>query len=228
MSFRNAEFRKWMAERSHTANTISSYASYLNGVEAAIGGLDELLAAEGPAKVFAKLEDAIATGAVINPQDKRPALRKYLDFSEGQPGLGDLPALDDTSSSIEAQTFGFRLEREMQVAVRRQLEAIETGLEAIDGGLEVVLPSGGRTDILARDAKGSTVVIELKAGQCPNSALEQVLSYADELEARDGGTVRPMLIASSFTPRTRAAARRVPGLELRTYDYVLTFNEVGE
>ena len=110
----------------------------------------------------------------------------------------------------------------MQAQVRKQLANVEPGLVAIDDGKEAVVPTG-RINILARDAQGRTVVIELKAGKCPPGALEQLLAYAYDVEQEQGGEVRAMLVAGSFTDRLRAAARRAGNVDLKTYAYSLNF-----
>jgi len=56
--------------------------------------------------------------------------------------------------------------------------------------------------------------------------MEQALGYAEDVARQRGKTVRVFLIASDFSDRIRAAARRVRGLELRTYSFSLTFAPV--
>jgi RecB family endonuclease NucS len=116
----------------------------------------------------------------------------------------------------------FKLEREMQAAVRKQLSMLESGLSEADGGQEVAVATG-RIDILARDQDGKLVVIELKAGACPPGALEQTLGYAEALAEERGEPVRAYLVAAEFSDRIRAAAKRVSDLQLRTYEFSLRF-----
>ena len=225
MTFRNAEFREWMKSQGLKPNTISGYVSNLNAIDPALSGVDEVIAAEGPAGAFAKLEEALSSGALNYPSDRRSVLRKYLDFAADPLNESAPLPSDDVPSPTDAQSYLFRFEKEMQTAVRRQLESIETGLTAIDNGIETVVPTG-KIDILARDADGRVVVIELKAGVCPSSALEQVLGYSEDVFQKMDEPVRSLLIASAFTDRTQAAAKRTRDLKLIVYDYVLTFNEI--
>lgn len=226
MTFRAAAFRDWMKAQGLQPNTISNYTSGLNVIDPTVAGLDECIASEGEAGVFSRLETAIADGALTYPSDRRSVLRKYLDFIADPLNEAATFAVDDIPTPAEAQSYLFKFEREMQVAVRRQLEAVESGLTAIDAGSEYAVDTG-KIDILARDATGKLTVIELKAGLCPGSALEQVLGYSDDVARVMEEPVRSILIASAFTDRTQAAARRAHDLKLVVYDYVLTFNPIG-
>jgi len=112
----------------------------------------------------------------------------------------------------------------MHAAVRRQLSNIEPGLVENDGGSEVGV-STGYIDILARDAANKLVVIELKAGKCPAGAMEQALGYAQALSDVRNEPVRVLLIASEFSDRIKAAAKRTVDLQLLTYEFSLKFNQ---
>ena len=68
------------------------------------------------------------------------------------------------------------LERDMQRALRLEIEQLEKGLVIIDGGTERPVESGF-IDITTRDATGSIVVIELKTGLAGQRAIAQILSY---------------------------------------------------
>ncbi len=223
MSVRAEEFREWMSAR-HPYNTVSNYLSNVRTLDGLLDGLDELLASVGPQAAMTRLDGLISAGNVTYGSDRKSALRKYAEFAN-DPEPGATAGAPDGESSTDAQSYLFRFEREMQGAVRRQLQELEAGLEAIDGGQEKAVATG-KIDILARDSHGKLVVIELKAGPCPSSALEQVLGYATDVEREHGEDVRAFLVASSFSERTRAAARRVSGLELHAYSYALSFDKV--
>jgi RecB family endonuclease NucS len=111
----------------------------------------------------------------------------------------------------------FRYEREMQEAVRHQLDQIEVGLVEADGGHERSVATG-KIDVLARDLAGHFVVIELKIGPCPHGALEQVLAYSNDLEAETGTPCRAVLVAYQFSERIKAAAKRARDISLVTYE----------
>jgi RecB family endonuclease NucS len=120
------------------------------------------------------------------------------------------------SKRVRSTARIFHYERELKHALRQHLDRVEPGLVADDGGRERVVATG-KIDITARDANGHYVVIELKAGPCPHGALEQVLAYSSDLEAETGTPCRAVLVASEFSDRIRAAAKRAHELYLVTY-----------
>jgi hypothetical protein len=129
---------------------------------------------------------------------------------------------DDDLDAIET-TFG--LERDLQQALRKNIEQLEPGLKIIDGNKEKPVESG-RIDITAEDQTGTTVVIELKAEAADRDAIGQLLSYMGNLLADGRGQVRGILVAGDFTPRAIAAAKAVPNIELRKYGFTFTFSLV--
>jgi RecB family endonuclease NucS len=121
------------------------------------------------------------------------------------------------SQRTRTQTRIFEYEKELKSAIRKQLSMVEPGLVEADGGQERNVATG-KIDITARDANGHFVVIELKAGPCPHGALEQVLAYSSDLEAETGTPCRAVLVASQFSERIRAAAKRTKDCYLVTYE----------
>jgi hypothetical protein len=118
------------------------------------------------------------------------------------------------------------LERDLQAALRRNIDQLETGLTIIDGGKERTVPSG-RIDITARDASGATVVVELKAQDADRDAVAQLLGYMGDMIA-DGETVRGILIAPGFSQRAISAARAVCGLQLIRYGVKFSFHSIND
>lgn len=57
-----------------------------------------------------------------------------------------------------------------------------TGLELLLVGRQVVLPHGGRIDLLALDQNANTVVLELKRGKTPREVVAQVLDYGSYVQ----------------------------------------------
>lgn len=230
MTFRSEDFRAHLAAAGIAATTAASYRSYLGRINTALDGLDEAVAVRGATDVERWAETAtVAPFDRPSRSDALSALRKYLSFLATVPEAdASLEARADEPVDPVSSTAVFQVEREMPAAIRAQLDRLEPGLVAIDDGREVAV-STGRIDILARDAAGRHVVIELKAGRCPAGALEQALGYAQALrEERDGVTaVRVVLIAAEFSDRMRAAARAVGDVSLRTYQFSLQFQEVG-
>jgi RecB family endonuclease NucS len=117
------------------------------------------------------------------------------------------------------------LERDLERALRANPGQIEPGLCITDGGVQANVPSG-RIDILAEDAAGRQVVIELKAVRAPRDAVAQVLAYMGDIQAETGRAVRGVLIAPDFDARAISAARMVPALVLRRFSFQFSFETV--
>jgi RecB family endonuclease NucS len=119
----------------------------------------------------------------------------------------------------------FTLERDLQQALRKNIAQLEPGLTIIDDGKEQTVPSG-RIDITARDAKGATVVIELKAVPADRDAVGQILAYMGDLIGT-APMVRGILISGEFSPRAVAAARAAPNVRLVRYRFRFSFEVVS-
>lgn len=132
----------------------------------------------------------------------------------------DLP--DDFEDSTEVT---FRLERDLQSALRSDIGQLERGLSIIDGGTEYST-AAGRIDILSTDDKGRTVVIELKAGRAGPKVIAQTLAYMTTVAAEKGPPVRGIIVAGDFDERVILASRAVPNLELKRYAYQFRFDTV--
>src|ERR1035438_1060136 len=91
---------------------------------------------------------------------------------------GDASIVDEETADAMETTFG--LERDLQLALRRNIEQLELGLKVIDGNKEKIVDSG-RIDITAEDSSGTTVIIELKAGAADREAVAQILAYMGDL-----------------------------------------------
>ncbi len=216
-----------------TKSSCDYYRSFLGRIDRTTGGLDEALDRDGVDHLAEWARTTDAEPFVTSRSNARAVLKRYSQYRTDQvirAASATIPQSEvrDAIEIEEAITVdaNFLREREMQTQVRLQLGMLEAGLVAIDGGIEFSVATG-RIDILARDAEGRTVVIELKPGKCPAGALEQILAYAYDYEQELGVPVRALLVAGSFSDRIRAAARRAGGVELRTYAYSLNF-EIAE
>lgn len=125
----------------------------------------------------------------------------------------------------EAHEITFSLERDMQLALRQNIEQLEKGLKIIDGGKERVTEVG-RVDITASDEKGNIVVIELKAGIASPSVICQILAYMSAVADADKQTVRGILVANDFHKQVIFAAKSIPNLKLKRYSFQFTFESV--
>ncbi len=134
---------------------------------------------------------------------------------DGDAATGD----DDAAADLK-----FGLERDLQEALRSNIEQLEPGLKIIDDGKERIVEAG-RIDIIAQDSDGNLVIIELKAGIAPLPAIAQLLSYMGSDEVAPDRPVRGILIANAFHPRLVIAARAVPNVTLVSYSFQFSFQE---
>ena len=106
--------------------------------------------------------------------------------------MGDRAVTDEPVSEVQeagepdlhqgGQRIG--LERDLQAALRREINQLEAGLVIIDDGVERCVDTGF-IDITARDASGSIVVIELKTGKAGRYVIGQISSYMGALVAEE-------------------------------------------
>ena len=131
----------------------------------------------------------------------------------------------DVEELEDAADLKFGLERDMQDAIRRNIGQLDPQLSVVDDGRERRV-AAGFIDILAEDGVGRLVVMELKAGDAPDSAITQLLAYIGSLQEEEPDReVRGMLVARGFPKRVRLAARAA-GIELLTYGFSFTFEAV--
>jgi hypothetical protein len=135
-------------------------------------------------------------------------------------------ALEEIEVVTEALETTFGLERDLQNALRKNIEQLEVGLRIIDGGKEQSIASG-RIDITAEDSRGTAVVIELKAGEADRDAIGQLLSYMGDVVETSGKPVRGILVAGSFSTRAISAARATGNVELKRYSFRFSFEPVN-
>lgn len=127
---------------------------------------------------------------------------------------------DEGEAETYASTFG--LERDLQDALRENIEQLEPGLRIADKGKEVIT-STGRPDITCEDREGNLVAVELKSGLAADEALTQVLGYMAALKREHGKSVRGILVAGDFSRRMAMAATNIPNLVLKRYRINFTF-----
>ncbi len=126
----------------------------------------------------------------------------------------------------DAITTTFGLERDLQKALRANIDQLESGLEISDEGKEHAVKSG-RIDILAKDRSGKVVVIELKAGEADREAIGQILAYMGDLVDHAEMPIRGILVAGGFSTSAVSASRAVPNLQLKKYQFRFSFESVG-
>lgn len=135
---------------------------------------------------------------------------------------------DLEGSSTEPKKVKIGLERDLQDALRSNINQLEQGLKIIDNGSELIVDAG-RIDITAEDDRGQIVVIELKAGTAQPESIAQLLAYMGTVmgtvENPDGKPVRGILVASDFNQRVVFAAQAVSNLSLKSYSFQFSFSD---
>lgn len=159
-----------------------------------------------------KIEGLANPGNVFNEQNT--SINPHYGRSSGPE-----PDLEEDSEDLK-----FGLERDMQKALRANIEQLEPGLKIVDGGIERTVEAG-RIDITAEDPDGRLVIIELKAGTAELSSIGQLLSYMGCGNSESDRPVRGVLVANEFHPRLVMAARAVPNLSLVAYSFLFSFSE---
>ena len=129
----------------------------------------------------------------------------------------------DAGSEIQQEEITFGLERDLQIALRRNIDQLEPGLKIVDGGTERTV-AAGRIDITAEDGSNKLVVIELKAVVAAPESVAQILAYMASVE-EDQRVVRGILVAPDFHPRVVLAAKAVPNLQLKKYSFTFSFRD---
>jgi hypothetical protein len=139
-------------------------------------------------------------------------------------GQTDEYDVEDDANIEELVETSISLERDVETHLVRNLDAIEKGLRFIDRQVNIEV---GRVDILAEDATGRRVVIELKVGQAKDSAVGQIARYLGWYSRQDGERPRGMLIASEFSDAVRYATEAIPDLSLVQYRVQFAFRAIS-
>ena len=156
-------------------------------------------------------------------------IKKGHSMAEAAKLQRDIRNREDPAESeelLDAIETTFVLERDLQGALRSNIEQLEPGLKIIDGGKEITTDAG-RIDIKAEDEQGSIVIIELKAGVASPSSVAQILAYMGSVSKKEEKPIRGILVAGDFHPRVVFAARAVPNLQLMKYGFQFSFNPVN-
>ncbi len=167
-----------------------------------------------------ELEELNDRVLLIKPEDGDTS---FADKLLGEEAEIDESVYDEKIQEAKEITFG--LERDLQLALRANIERLESGLKIIDEGKERVTDAG-RVDITARDSNGSIVVIELKAGTASPEVVTQILAYMGAIAELEKEPVRGILVAGDFHKRVVLAARAVSALELKKYSFQFKFESV--
>ena len=234
-------FRAWL-KSNYTANSAATLYSQAKKVEESYGDLDDIFDSGEIESVATELNYSSQDAKLGKPNpSKIPAgnnlytnlaafkssLRCYAKYRENEPEFNSETAIELAGQAIKEKLEGkqFELERHLQSELRREIEQLEPGLEIIDQGLERSVESGF-IDILARDAAGALVVIELKSGMAKREAVGQITGYMGDLIGEEPSTpIRGILVAAEFDKSCLSGVRAIPTLKLKRYRFSFTFEE---
>jgi RecB family endonuclease NucS len=110
----------------------------------------------------------------------------------------------------------FGTEKELADLLMSDLHLIEPGMVPLKQESDV---RKGTIDILARDAAGNTVVIEVKRRIAGLEAVTQLERYVKELSQRRGSKIRGILCAPDVTASALKMLEESGGLEFAKLDY---------
>lgn len=233
-------YRAWLQANEYQAPTINAQLHRVGKVEQFYGDLDDLVSGGGYEALIAELTYSTADERAgrTNPsripvdgnirnglQSYKNAVALYRRFLLEDGDETALPGPVETAVRADASGEAQRLslERDMQTALRRDIESLEPGLRIVDEGIERGVLSG-YIDILCRDSADRLVVVELKAGKADSRVIGQTLGYMGDLMEEEGTeTVRGMIVAHGFDQRTKSAAKAVPALSLHRYAISFVF-----
>ena len=224
------DYQKWLVEQGLAKNTIQSRVANIRTVGRYYGDLQEFYERDKFEGLLAELKYTAEDERYDRPNPSKipiygnirnglatykGAVRLYKEFlNEFSDGNIEQPSPQQNQKDVKAVAFG--LERDMQAALRRNIQNLDSGLEIIDDGAEQIVDSG-RINITCKDNNNNIVVIELKSGKADSRAISQILGYmGDIIEEKETG-VRGILVAHDFDKRSKAAARIIPALKLKKY-----------
>jgi hypothetical protein len=133
--------------------------------------------------------------------------------AEGEDQISPLGELVETSIGLE---------RDIEDHLINNLASIEKGLKFVSRQYHTDI---GRIDILAEDAQGVRVVIEVKVGEAKDSVIGQIARYLGWFAKTDGKQPRGIVVASEFPEGVRYAASVIPKLKLLSYRVHFSFEE---
>lgn len=238
-----AAFRSWLNDR-YSSNSANSRFSCAKRVEDHYGDLDAHFDAGTIDDVIAQLAYSTQDAKLGKPNPTllkiegnpynvlnnfKTGVRSYKNFREegGELAITQEAVLQEAADAIKEKKEGkqFELEKHLQDSLRHEIEQLEAGLKIIDGGIEASVSSGD-IDILAQDADGVTVVIELKRAMAKRDAIGQITGYMGDLLSEEGvDKVRGILVAGDFDKSCRSAVRAIPNLTLKRYRFSFTFDD---
>jgi endonuclease len=144
-----------------------------------------------------------------------------------------LPEIEPEEAADTLTGAEFAYERDLKHFLAKNLSLVEPGLRLFEEegitGLE--FPVGGRfIDILAIDAQGNFVVIELKVSKGYDRVVGQLLRYMAWIaqnQAEPYQQVRGVIVAREISEDLRLACSRVVDVSLFEYELAVTLRRIN-
>ncbi len=167
-------------------------------------------------------------GKTVNGKNRQERLLSYYQQHQDILNGDDFSEADNEEE--EDQKFAY--EAHLRDFLAKNLNIIEPGLVLFQSGevsgVEYRI-EGGRIDILAVDANGDFVVIELKLSGGRNRALGQLLYYMGWVDTNMdiNKPCRGVIVAADITDELMTATKRVDGVSLYQYKISMSLDEVA-
>jgi endonuclease len=162
-----------------------------------------------------------------------PARHGAWEIAEGEDGRLLVTQVDEPPEpNGPAEGESFAAEAHLRDYLAQHLDVIEPGLQLFvndEGTVGVEYATDvGRIDILAVDAEGGLLVIELKVSRGPDAACGQLLRYKGWVKRHlaQGRHVRGLIIAQHISDRIRYALADVEDVYLKEYVLSITLKDV--
>ena len=165
--------------------------------------------------------------------DGERRIRRYLKIKQQYDDFlssGESPVPKDDEEFRSEQEFAY--ESDLRDFLAMNLRVIEPGLslyqDEVGNGIEYPLSTGGRIDILAKEAGGRLVVIELKVSRGRNPTIGQLLYYMGWVDGNLSGTgkSRGIIVAKEVSNDLCLACQRIPDVSLYKYNLAVTTTKV--
>lgn len=158
----------------------------------------------------------------------------YMGQATGEPAK--VPEGEDEETMAQPSSAGgeFAYEADLRNYLAKNLNKLEPGLRVYEeeGITGIEFPVGGRfIDILATDAKGGLVVVELKVSRGYDRVVGQLMRYVAWIKknlAEQSQNVRGVIVAREISEDILVACSMVPGVELFEYELSLSLKRVNE
>lgn len=156
-----------------------------------------------------------------------------LSVEEDGERAADEAPVDATAAPMPASGNAFAAETHLRDYLVQHLDAVEPGLQLFvddigNDGVEYIT-SVGRIDILALDAVGGLVVIELKVGRGADAVCGQILGYRSWVKEHlaAGRRVRGIIVAQHCSDRLRYALQDIPDMVVKVYELTVSLHDVA-